>query len=78
MSVWRVKPFKTRSLKGYKIPIFESLVQGDKYYTKDHYTSKMNNEWIFDPEYQKSLGLLSYYERDLKSQISSGLIWIKE
>lgn len=78
MSSWTVKEFKTRTLKGYKIPKIDDLKQGDTYYTKDPHRSTMNNEWVFDVDYQKSLGLLSYYLRAIERQIEIGLIWIKE
>ena len=78
MSTWSVKPFKTRSLKGYKIPKIEDLKQGDIYYTKDPHRSTMNNEWVFDINYHKSLCLDSYYIKHIKNQIELGLIWIKE
>ena len=77
MSSWTVKPFKTRSLKGYKIPELKDLKQGDTYYTKDPHRSTINNKWIFDPSYHESLGISSYYFRSINKQIELGLIWIK-
>jgi hypothetical protein len=77
MSIYTVKPFKTRSLKGYKLASLKELKQGDLYYTKDPFTTKMTNEWTFDPDFQKREGLLSYYLRDLQWQIDNLLLWVK-
>ena len=78
MSVWRVKKFVTKNIKGYKKAKIKDLKQGCTYHTKDPCRSTMNNTWIFDPEYQKSIGLLSYYLRDIEWQIEQDLIYIKE
>jgi len=77
MSVWSVKKFTTKTIKGYKIPKIKDLKQGETYYTKDPCRSTMNNKWVFDPDYHESVGLKSYYIRDIESQIKSGLIWVK-
>ena len=77
MSVWSVKKFVTKNIKGYKRAKIKDLKQGDTYYTKDPCTIQMNNKWIFDPEFQKSKGLLSYYLRDIQWQIDQDLIYIK-
>jgi hypothetical protein len=77
MSIYPVKKFVTKTIKGYKIANIKDLKQGKTYYTKDPYTTKMNNKWVFDPEYQKEQGLLSYYLRDIEWQIENKLVWVK-
>ena len=78
MSSWTAKEFKTRSLKGYKIPSLNELKDGDTYYLKDPFRSTMTTEMKCEHNYQKSMGLLSYYLRALEVQIESNIIWIKE
>ena len=77
MSSWSVKEFKTRSLKGYRIPLLNELKDGDTYYLKDPFRSTMTHKMKCEHNYQKSLGLLSYYLRSLKSQINNNIIWVK-
>ena len=78
MSSWTVKEFKTRSLKGYRIPKLEELKDGDVYYLKDPFRSTMIKKMRCEHEYQKSLCVLNYYLRALEVQIKHNLIWIKE
>jgi len=78
MSSWNVKEFKTRSLKGYKIPKIDDLKDGDTYYLKDPFRSTMSHTMKCEHNYQKSIGLYSYYIKNLKSQIKSNIIWVKE
>ena len=77
MSSWTVKEFKTRSLKGYRVPRIDELKDNDTYYLKDPFRSTMTHKMICEHNYQKSLGLLSYYMKNLESQIKSNLIWVK-
>lgn len=77
MSIYTVKKFVTSNIKGYKPAKLKDLKQGNTYYTKDPCTTKMNNKWVFDPEYQKKQGLLSYYLRDIEWQIEQKLVWVK-
>jgi hypothetical protein len=77
VSSWTVKHFTTRSINGYKIPSYEDLKDGDEYFIKDVYRKSMTHRMNFEINYQTSLGLKSYYERNIKSQIKSGLIYIK-
>tara|TARA_R110002049_G_scaffold210583_1_gene381439 strand:+ start:76 stop:312 length:237 start_codon:yes stop_codon:yes gene_type:complete len=78
MSSWSPKEFKTRSLKGYKIAVLEELKDGDTYYLKDPFRSTMIKKMQCEHDFQKSLGVLSYYLRALEVQIEQGLIWVKE
>ena len=50
MSIYTVKKFVTKTIKGYKIANIKDLKQGNTYYTKDPCTTKMNNKWVFDSE----------------------------
>ena len=76
MSSWTVKPFNTRSIKGYRIPKLNELKDGDYYFIKDVYRMSMTHRLVFEVNYQSSLGLKSYYLRNIQSQIDSGLIYI--
>ena len=78
MSSWKVKTFNTRSLKGYKLAVLDELNEGDEYFLKDPFRSTMTHKMRIEHEYQKSLGLHSYYLRALQVQIEQGLIWVKE
>ena len=77
MSSWSVKEFKTRSLKGYKLAVLNDLKDGDTYYLKDPFRSTMTHKMKCEHNYQKSIGLLSYYLRNLETQIDNCLIWVK-
>jgi hypothetical protein len=77
MSSWKVKKFVTKNIKGHKPAKIDKLKQGDLYHTKDPCTSKFNNTWVFDPDYHQSIGLLSYYIRDIEWQIEQDLIYVK-
>ena len=77
MSSWKVKEFKTKNLKGYKLAVLSELKEGDTYYCKDPFRSTMTHKMKVEHEYQKSLGLHSYYLRALEVQIEQNLIWVK-
>ena len=77
MSSWSAKEFKTRTLKGYKLAVLEDLKDGDTYYLKNPFHASMTHKMKVEREYQKSLGLLSYYLRALEIQIKDHLIWVK-
>ena len=77
MSSWSAKEFKTKTLKGYKLAVLEDLKDGDTYYLKDPFRSTMIKEMQCEHNFQKSMGVLSYYLRALEIQIKDHLIWVK-
>jgi len=77
MSSWSAKEFKTRSLKGYKLAVLDELKEGGTYYLKNPFHASMTHKMKVEREYQKSLGLLSYYLRALEVQIKENLLWVK-
>ena len=77
MSSWSAKEFKTRSLKGYKLAVLDELKEGSTYYLKNPFHASMTHKMKVEREYQKSLGLLSYYLRALEVQIKENLLWVK-
>ena len=77
MSSWSAKEFKTRTLKGYRLAVLNELKEGNNYYLKNPFHASMTHKMKVEREYQKSLGLLSYYLRALEVQIKDNLLWVK-